>query len=134
MLRKGIKENIETVSKISLLTSEERDSYKNAILLKKKAINEELSLLNKDLEKIEQEEREINRRDNEERLQLIRENKDFLLKIVAPKHSRSDCNDSYLRNDYLDNGYPVCKRCMLIAVLNNERDYKINFDINFSEI
>ncbi len=121
---------------ISLLTKEEVTAYKETISLKKKKIKEQLSSLEDALNDIEEVEKEIKIQENNEELSYLRKNKDVVLKIVAPTHSRAGCSDDCPNNDYMDNDVPYCKRCFLLRILNDdwEDSYKLTFDVNIEEI
>lgn len=121
---------------VNVMTAEELDVYEKSLDAEYIELNKKRNDLSKRMDELKEARREIKRRENNEKLEFYRKNKDVILKIVAPVHTRSGCSDSYHCNDYLDNGYPECKRCMLLRILDEdwEDSYEINFDVTFEEI
>ena len=121
---------------VNVMTAEELDVYEKSLDAEYMELNKKRNDLSKRMDELKEARREIKRRENNEKLEFYRKNKDVILKIVATVHTRSSCSDSYHCNDYLDNGYPECKRCMLLRILDEdwEDSYEINFDVTFEEI
>ena len=107
---------------------------------KEKEVRDKKEKLQKELEKLTEEEYSLSREkrtldveEAEEKIKFLNKNKDVIMKI-APPHSKKNCSDENPINGYMDNGYPYCKRCMLLSLLNGDWVYKVSFDIEFEEI
>ena len=108
---------------------EDLENVENVLLSKLS----EISAMKKEIERI----KKIKEMDEaKENIELLRQNKDFLLKILPRRHDRSSCSDDNLYNAYMEGKYPRCTRCVLLDILNNNslEAYKIEFDVKIEEI
>lgn len=102
----------------------------------RKQLNGELANITKRENEIKEERRRIEKEENDKLLEILRENKEIILKILPKNHDRKSCSDEHTTNAYMEGGYPRCARCMLLDILDNDYidDYKVEFDIRIREI
>lgn len=105
------------------LDLEERDLY------------EKLNKIREEKEKIKQQKIEEKKKETGKKLDYLKEHKDFVLSLI--EHSRTSCSDDHPCNGYdYDKGYPRCKKCFLIEILNGEWENEIDvkFDVSFINV
>jgi hypothetical protein len=109
------------------MTREELKQRKQELESKRKQLEDERKQIEKAEKELRHQEYNNEITENVRQLQYLRKHKDVILNIL-PKHSLYGCNDENLSGAYIDHGVGRCARCMAIRVLNDEYDYKIDFE------
>lgn len=107
---------------------------KDELIKQKQVLEKERKDIEDKIAEIEKTERLERIRLNEEKLNHLRQNREFVLSLF--KHSSSRCSDENHINGYSwSKGYCGCEKCFLIEILDDEySNFEVNFGLSFSKI
>ena len=125
----------EEVTVTAPLTREQREDARRELSTRRAALNAQLAELDKEEERIKQDELNEKRAEARKKIEFLRENREFVLGLF--EHERTSCSDEHPVNGYgYSAGHARCNKCFLMEILNGEwgDDWKIEFNIDITPI
>lgn len=117
------------------LTREQRENARQELSARRAALNAQLAELDKEEDRIKQDELQEKRIEASKKIEFLREHRDLVLSLF--EHERTSCSDEHRVNGYgYSAGRARCNKCFLMEILDGEwgDDWKIEFNIDITPI